>query len=55
MLDEDLIIKLSEGPVIATLTGTIVKSYRGQPSLGSTSATRLYVNLPIPEVTDFRE
>ncbi|XP_065618050.1 uncharacterized protein LOC112024440 [Quercus suber] len=46
--------KTNKGPFIVIVTSTIVKSFRGDYQLSSTFATKLYVNLDIPEVAEIR-
>ncbi|XP_038721806.1 uncharacterized protein LOC120013903 [Tripterygium wilfordii] len=54
-LDEQRVKEESkEGAIIMILTSMTVRRYEGKPSLSSTSATKIYVNLNIPEVLLFR-
>ncbi|KAM4072485.1 hypothetical protein ACB094_11G141100 [Castanea mollissima] len=52
-IDNDF-YKTNKGPFILIVTSTIVKSFRGEYQLSSTFATKLYVNLDIPEVAEIR-
>ncbi|KAM3685740.1 hypothetical protein ACJW31_11G140800 [Castanea mollissima] len=52
-IDDDF-YKTNKGPFILIVTSTIVKSFRGEYQLSSTFATKLYVNLDIPEVAEIR-
>ncbi|KAF3957186.1 hypothetical protein CMV_017780 [Castanea mollissima] len=52
-IDNDF-YKTNKGPFILIVTSTIVKSFRGEYQLSSTFATKLYVNLDIPEVAKIR-
>ncbi|KAL4598102.1 hypothetical protein ACB092_11G035100 [Castanea dentata] len=52
-IDDDF-YKTNKGPFILIITSTIVKSFRGEYQLSSTFATKLYVNLDIPEVAEIR-
>ncbi|XP_030969013.1 replication protein A 70 kDa DNA-binding subunit A-like isoform X2 [Quercus lobata] len=52
-IDDDF-YKTNKGPFIVIVTSTIVKTFRGQYQLSSTFATKLYVNLNIPEVAEMR-
>ncbi|XP_062165074.1 uncharacterized protein LOC133871663 [Alnus glutinosa] len=48
-VDEDFYEK-NTSPTIVIVTSTIVKTFRGEYNLSSTTATRVYINLKIPEV-----
>ncbi|KAL0009125.1 hypothetical protein SO802_010627 [Lithocarpus litseifolius] len=50
-IDED-VYKNNQGPFVLIATSTIVKSFGGKFSLSSTSATKIYLNLEIPEVAE---
>ncbi|XP_050262011.1 replication protein A 70 kDa DNA-binding subunit D-like isoform X3 [Quercus robur] len=50
-IDED-VYKNNQGPFVLIATSTIVKSFGGKFSLSSTSATKVYLNLEIPEVAE---
>ncbi|XP_050248855.1 uncharacterized protein LOC126696111 [Quercus robur] len=50
-IDED-VYKNNPGPFVLIATSTIVKSFGGKFSLSSTSATKVYLNLEIPEVAE---
>ncbi|KAK9987747.1 hypothetical protein SO802_027986 [Lithocarpus litseifolius] len=50
-IDED-VYKNNPGPFVLIATSTIVKSFGGKFSLSSTSATKIYLNLEIPEVAE---
>ncbi|XP_030949817.1 replication protein A 70 kDa DNA-binding subunit A-like [Quercus lobata] len=52
-IDDDF-YKTNKGPFIVIVTSTIVKTFRGDYQLSSTFATKLYVNLDIPEVAEIR-
>ncbi|KAL4606014.1 hypothetical protein ACB092_09G071600 [Castanea dentata] len=52
-IDDDF-YKTNKGPFIVIVTSTIVKTFRGDYQLLSTFATKLYVNLDIPEVAEIR-
>ncbi|KAL4599794.1 hypothetical protein ACB092_11G152200 [Castanea dentata] len=52
-IDDDF-YKTNKGSFILIVTSTIVKSFRGEYQLSSTFATKLYVNLDIPEVAEIR-
>ncbi|XP_050263852.1 aldehyde dehydrogenase 1-like [Quercus robur] len=52
-IDDDF-YKTNKGPFIVIVTSTIVKTFRGQYQLSSTFATKLYINLDIPEVAEMR-
>nr|POE59738.1 hypothetical protein CFP56_38357 [Quercus suber] len=52
-IDDDL-YETNKGPFIVIVTSTIVKTFRGDYQLSSTFATKLYVNLDIPEVAEIR-
>ncbi|XP_020082816.1 replication protein A 70 kDa DNA-binding subunit B-like [Ananas comosus] len=45
--------KETHGPVIIILAGMTVRTYRDKIYLSTSSASRLYIELEIPEVTDF--
>ncbi|KAI3832769.1 hypothetical protein MKW98_002315, partial [Papaver atlanticum] len=42
-------------PIVAFVAGAYVKQYLGQASLSSTTATKIYFDLDIPEVLHVRE
>ncbi|GMY20742.1 replication protein A 70 kDa DNA-binding subunit A-like [Fagus crenata] len=48
-IDDDF-YKNNPGPFIVIITSTIVKTFRGDYNLSSTSATKIYIKLEIPEV-----
>ncbi|KAF3957708.1 hypothetical protein CMV_017305 [Castanea mollissima] len=52
-IDDDF-YKTNKGPFIVIVTSTIVKTFRGEYQLSSTFATKLYINLDIPEVAEIR-
>ncbi|KAK4597268.1 hypothetical protein RGQ29_015014 [Quercus rubra] len=52
-IDDDF-FKTNKGPFVVIVTSTIVKTFRGDYQLSSTFATKLYVNLDIPEVAEIR-
>ncbi|KAK4603919.1 hypothetical protein RGQ29_012434 [Quercus rubra] len=52
-IDDDF-YKTNKGPFVVIVTSTIVKTFRGDYQLSSTFATKLYVNLDIPEVAEIR-
>ncbi|XP_065630327.1 uncharacterized protein LOC112017423 [Quercus suber] len=52
-IDDDF-YKTNKGPFIVIVTSTIVKTFKGHYQLSSTFATKLYVNLDIPEVAKIR-
>ncbi|KAL0003368.1 hypothetical protein SO802_017149 [Lithocarpus litseifolius] len=52
-IDDDF-YKTNKGPFIVIFTSTIVKTFRGDYQLSFTFATKLYVNLDIPEVAEIR-
>nr|POE55790.1 replication protein a 70 kda dna-binding subunit [Quercus suber] len=47
-IDDD-VYKSNRDPFIVIVTSTIVKTYKGEYHLSSTCATKLYINLDIPE------
>ncbi|XP_050278012.1 uncharacterized protein LOC126719512 [Quercus robur] len=53
-IDDDF-YKSDRDPFIVIVTSTIVKAYKGDYHVSSTCATKLYVNLDIPEVTRVRD
>ncbi|XP_065632142.1 uncharacterized protein LOC112008489 isoform X2 [Quercus suber] len=53
-IDDD-VYKSNRDPFIVIVTSTIVKTYKGEYHLSSTCATKLYINLDIPEVTRVRD
>ncbi|KAL0006398.1 hypothetical protein SO802_013959 [Lithocarpus litseifolius] len=46
---EDNFYTNNPGPFVIIVTSTIVKTFRGEHYLSSTSATKVYINLEIPE------
>nr|CAD1836026.1 unnamed protein product [Ananas comosus var. bracteatus] len=53
-IDENMVLeKETHGPVIIILAGMTVRTYRDKIYLSTSSASRLYIELEIPEVTDF--
>ncbi|KAL0009547.1 hypothetical protein SO802_011049 [Lithocarpus litseifolius] len=46
---EDNFFTNNPGPFVIIVTSTIVKTFRGEHYLSSTSATKVYINLEIPE------
>ncbi|KAL0010870.1 hypothetical protein SO802_005978, partial [Lithocarpus litseifolius] len=52
-IDDDF-YKTNKGPFIVIVTSTIVKTFRADYQLSSTFATKLYINLDIPEVAKIR-
>ncbi|XP_050217705.1 replication factor A protein 1-like [Mercurialis annua] len=48
------VVNSKSGPFIIVVTSTTIKKFMGQYSLSSTSATKIYVNLQIPEVDKIR-
>ncbi|XP_038678381.1 replication protein A 70 kDa DNA-binding subunit B-like [Tripterygium wilfordii] len=52
--EEDNVLKIpKKDRIIIVLSGMTVKSFRGETTLSSTSATKIYLNLDIPEVHKF--
>ncbi|XP_038685651.1 replication protein A 70 kDa DNA-binding subunit B-like [Tripterygium wilfordii] len=52
--EEDNVLKIpKKDRIIIVLLGMTVKSFRGETTLSSTSATKIYLNLDIPEVHKF--
>ncbi|KAM7275021.1 hypothetical protein ACFE04_016887 [Oxalis oulophora] len=53
-LDQSL-YKKDDGPFIFIVTSTLIKSFQGKLNFSTTSASKFYVNLPIPKVSTLLE